>query len=337
VASFDKRTTGWRARVVLADGRRVSRTFDTKAQAKAWAEDLEAGIVAAPGVKNQTLGAAMRRFTQEVSPRHRGHRWQSLRLEKLARDPIADVPVADLQRATLADWRERQLASGLAPASVAREMTLLRQVLRAARVDWGWLTHDPMHELRQPGGHVVRDRRVSDDELWRMRVALGWPEDVPPTSMSQQVALMALLAVETAMRSGELCTLTWGQLHLGERWLRLDKTKNGDSRDVPLSTRAVELMQLLRPDHFRGATKMVDPAAPVFTVSSATRDALWRKARDSAQIEGLRFHDLRHEAVTRLARKLDVLDLSRMTGHRDLKMLRRYYNPAAAEIARRLG
>lgn len=75
----------------------------------------------------------------------------------------------------------------------------------------------------------------------------------------------------------------------------------------------------------------------VFGVSDALRDALWRKARKRAEIVGLTFHDLRHEATTRLARKLDVLDLSRMTGHRDLKSLRRYYNPAAEEIADRLG
>lgn len=337
MASYDRKGSGWRARVTMPDGRRVSRVFDTRAQAKAWAEDLEAGIVAAPGAKNRTLGAAMLRFSREVSPKNRGHRWEVVRLAKLSRDPIAEVPVSELQRSQLADWRDRNLAAGLKPASVAREMTLLRQVLRAARVDWGWLQHDPLHELRPPGKHGERDRRVTDEELWRMRVALGWPEDVPPVTLQQQTALMMLLAVETAMRAGEITGLTWGQIHLSERWLRLDATKNGDSRDVPLSSRAVELLRLMRPDHSAGGGKKVDGASPVFTVEPGSRDVLWRRARDAAQIEGLRFHDLRHEAITRLARKLDVLDLSRMTGHRDLKMLRRYYNPAAAEIARRLG
>jgi integrase len=321
----------------MSDGRRVSKSFDSRAQAKAWAEDLEAGIVPPPGAKKQTLGAAMLKFAREVSPKNRGHRWEVVRLLKLGRDPIAEVPVSELQRAQLADWRDRNLAAGLKPASVSREMTLLRQVLRAARVDWGWLQHDPLHELRPPGGHGERDRRVSDDELWRMRCALGWPEDVRPANRTQEIALMALLAVETAMRAGELSALTWGQVHLVERWLRIPISKNGSGRDVPLSSRAVELLKLMRPNHSVGSNKMVDGSAPVFTVPPASRDTLWRRAREAAQIEGLRFHDLRHEAITRLARKLDVLDLSRMTGHRDLKMLRRYYNPAAAEIARRLG
>lgn len=228
----------------------------------------------------------------------------------------------------VAGWRDDALASGLKPASVAREMSLLKSVFRAARVDWGWMQDDPMEDVRTPAKHAARDRRVSDDELWRMRCALGWPEDVRPATLSAEVALMALLAVETAMRSGEMCGLTWGQVHLSERWLRLDLTKNGTARDVPLSARAVELIQLLPKGR---------KADPLFTVSDASRDALWRKARKAAGIDDLHFHDLRHEAVTRLARKLDVLDLARMTGHQDLRMLRRYYNPAAAEIARRLG
>lgn len=127
----------------------------------------------------------------------------------------------------------------VAPASVAREMNLLKSVLRYARTELEWIRADPMADIRRPGGHRARDRRVSDDELERMRLALGWVADVPPANASQRIAVMMLVAVETAMRSGELCSLTW--------------------------------------------------------------------------------------------------DLSRMSGHRDLKSLRRYYNPAAEEIAERLG
>lgn len=96
-----------------------------------------------------------------------------------------------------------------------------------------------------------------------------------------------------------------------------------------------ELTERKAPDHLR--TTKLGRGESVFGVSDALRDALWRKARKRAEIVGLTFHDLRHEATTRLARKLDVLDLSRMTGHRDLKSLRMYYNPAAEEIADRLG
>lgn len=207
----------------------------------------------------------------------------------------------------------------VAPASVAREMNLLKSVLRYARTELEWIRADPMADIRRPGGHRARDRRVSDDELERMRLALGWVADVPPANASQRIAVMMLVAVETAMRSGELCSLTWDQVQA--KFVRLDKTKNGDAREVPLSRRARALLDLLPRD---GAT--------VFGVSDALRDALWRKARARAEIVGMTFHDLRHEAVTRLARKLDVLDLSRMSGHRDLVSLQwfRVFAPDAA-------
>jgi len=101
--------------------------------------------------------------------------------------------------------------------------------------------------------------------------------------------------------------------------------KNGDEREVPLSKEAVRLLQCMRP--FKD---------PVFRLTDEVRDVLFREARDRAGIVGLTFHDTRHEATTRLARKLDVLDLARMLGHRDVKSLLIYYNATAQEIAGRL-
>ncbi|NPW19253.1 tyrosine-type recombinase/integrase [Pseudomonas aeruginosa] len=113
------------------------------------------------------------------------------------------------------------------------------------------------------------------------------------------------------------------------RYVELDKTKNGDARKVPLSSRAVTLFQVL-----------VDAAGKrqnLFTLTSGSADTLFRKVRDRQKIDGLNFHDTRHEATTRLARKLDVLDLARMTGHRDPRSLMVYYNATATEVASRLG
>jgi integrase len=98
-------------------------------------------------------------------------------------------------------------------------------------------------------------------------------------------------------------------------------TKNGQSRDVPLSARALEIW------------KMVPEG---FGLNAPILDALFRKAKKNAGIEGLTFHDTRHEAITRLAQKLDVLDLARMVGHTNVKQLLTYYNPTAEDIASRL-
>lgn len=206
-----------------------------------------------------------------------------------------------------------------------REWNLLRQVFEAARRDWGWIRGNPMDDVRQPADGKPRDRRVSDDEADRICLALGYTGGMP-IGKSQRIAVMFRVAIETAMRSGELCKLRWSCTHLKRRFVEVRETKNGSDRDVPLSTRAVELLELLPRE-----TDLV------FAVDSDSRDALFRKAMARTKIQDMTFHDTRHEAITRLARKLDILDLSRMTGHRDLKMLRRYYNPTAEEIAGRLG
>ena len=205
-------------------------------------------------------------------------------------------------------------------------MNLLRSVFAVAITEWGWLDRDPSQGIKRPGGHVKRSRRVSEEEIGKLRAALGWPDDVTPTTVSQRIAAAMIWSIETAMRAGETCSLTWDQVDEVGRYARLTKTKNGDARDVPLSTRAIEILALL------------PRSGPlVFDVDPGTRDALFRRAKQAAGIADLHWHDLRHEAATRLARKLDVLDLARMTGHRDPKSLLTYYNPTAAEIAKRLG
>ncbi|MGE8450918.1 MAG: tyrosine-type recombinase/integrase, partial [Pseudomonadales bacterium] len=104
----------------------------------------------------------------------------------------------------------------------------------------------------------------------------------------------------------------------------LPLTKNGGARDVPLSSRAIELLELL---------PTVEAGEPLFNLSDKSRDALFRKGRDRSGLKNLTFHDTRHEAITRLAKKLQPLALARMTGHTDLNELMTYYNESAAEIA----
>lgn len=140
-----------------------------------------------------------------------------------------------------------------------------------------------------------------------------------------QVATGFLLALETAMRAGEVFSLEWGRVNIPQRYVTLHMTKNGTSRHVPLSTRAVELLNA-----------MPKVSGSVFGVKAASADTLFRKARKRAGLSGFVFHDTRHVACTRLAKKLHVLDLARMIGHKDIKMLMRYYNESATEIAKRL-
>ena len=130
------------------------------------------------------------------------------------------------------------------------------------------------------------------------------------------------LAIETGMRLSELCGMTWQ--HVYDHHIHIPLTKNGDPRDVPLSTAAKALLSE------RGAGR-------VFRISAGTAGVYWRDACKQLGIKNLHFHDLRHEAATRMASRLTVLELAAVLGHRDLKSLQRYYNPTPQELSAKLG
>lgn len=331
MASFRKRSGGWRAEVAKR-GLRESQTFPTKAQAQAWATQREAEILAGvPGHSSgvsSSLSDALKRYKLEVSPSKAGRRWEEVRLDKLGNDLVfVGERIGDVTADQIAEWRDIRLKVVASP-TVRREMTLLSSVFEIAKREWRWCKANPVREVKRPGNGRPRDRRIQSDEEHRLLTRLGYVEGVRPETLQQELAYAFLLAIETAMRQGEILGLTKATTHLEQRYVRLDATKNGDSRNVPLSLRAVDLLQML-----------IDAAADrpaLFRLKSASADAMFRKVRNELEIQDLHFHDTRHEATTRLARKLDVLDLARMTGHRDPRSLMVYYNATATEVAGRL-
>ena len=168
-----------------------------------------------------------------------------------------------------------------------------------------------------------RDRLILPHEVEAICGQLGYMDGIPIETLQQQIAAGFLLALETAMRAGEIFGLEWQRVQLRRRFVRLADSKNGDGRDVPLSARAVQLLEMM---------KGVDRDR-VFTVDSQVASTLFRRARVRAKIGDLTFHDSRHDAITRLARKLPVMDLARMVGHRDIRSLMIYYNATAESIA----
>lgn len=162
---------------------------------------------------------------------------------------------------------------------------------------------------------------------------------------NDQVSCAFLLALETGMRAGAILSLTWGNVDLERRTATLPKTKNGDSRQVPLSNLAVNIFANMSNgvlDASVGNLVRPDPSAKPFTVTSKSLDVLFRRARDAAvhacpSIATCRFHDARSEAISRLSKRLDVLELARMVGHRDLKSLMSYFRVSAEDLAKKLG
>lgn len=239
-------------------------------------------------------------------------------------DPVARVALSDLSEKDIAGWRDRRLAS-VSDASVRREWNILSAACTVAVNEWKWLDAHPMKTVKRPAVSESRDRLFSCEEIDAITSMLGWDDGIVPDTTSARVGHALMFAIETGMRCGEICALEWRDVSGSVADVRQGKTRAA-TRRVPLSGYAQSLLKQLE-----GIT-----STSVFGLSASQVDALFRKARDRAGADNLHFHDSRATAITRLAKKLDILSLARMVGHRDLKMLQIYYRESAEDIALRL-
>jgi integrase len=261
----------------------------------------------------------LQRYAADVSPGKRGGRWEVIRLKAFGKKPLDAFvahPVGQIAENHVAAWRDRRLKS-VGPATVRREMNLLAAVFELARREWKWVRSNPFRDVRKPTEPPARRRGVKDSELSALKARAE-------TEAEREVILGFELGIETGMRAGEMWGL--GPEQITGSVAHLEQTKNGDERDVALSPRAVEIVTGL----------LADDRPQLFTISNAVRDVLFRRLRDAAGLPDLHFHDSRSEAVSRLSKRLDVLELAEQIGHRDLNSLQSYYRQPASERALRL-
>jgi len=334
MASFKKisRQTGsaWRVQVCV-HGERDSGIFSTKAEAQAWAAERETELRKGKTQLDDThtVSDAFRRYEKEVSVHKRGKRWEIIRMNALSEHLIrgrtfGSLRLIDVTPAVLGAWRDSRMTGpcAVSGSTVNRDLNLLSHVFTTARREWGWIVENPCSNVRRPKNAPPRERRISEDEIERITLALGF-DQVAVRTPGQAVAVAFLFAIETAMRAGEICNLR--PRDISGPVAHLPLTKNGRKRDVPLSARARELLSLLP-----------NGSPTLFGLSAGSLGTLFRKATQRAMIEGLTFHDTRHEAITRLASKLSVLELARMVGHTNLNELQTYYNESAENLAQKL-
>jgi integrase len=328
MASFTKRGRRWQAQV-CANGQRRANSFATKREAQAWAAETETELrrPAADVIADKTLGELLERYGREVSPTKRGgDRREQLFIQSFLRDEFSQVKLSDLSPAVIADWRDRRLRS-VSGSTVQREMNILSHACNVARKEWGWLAISPMTDVSRPRHNPARSRLPTQDEIERMMFALGYERDELPVRKMARVGWAFLFALETAMRAGEIVAMTWDDV--SENTVHIPKTKNAHPRDVPLSPEANRLLDQLKP--------LADEQDAVLGVASGSLDVLWRKARKAALVDGLHFHDSRRAALTKMAKVFSVMELARISGHRDLRILQNvYYAPDMDELAKKL-
>lgn len=273
--------------------------------------------------RRTTFRDVIERYLREVAPCKRGGPIEEFQLRRIRRHPIVDKAVRRLTPAHLGAYRDQRLTE-VRPGTVRKELGIVTVALERARREWGLIKVNPMRDVRLPPMPRPRTRRLEARHQEHDRLLAA-------CSASPEPLLMPIveLAIETAMRRGELLALDWARVDLDRRTALLPETKNGHPRVVPLSSKAVAVLDGL-------GTRA---SGPVFAGLSADRvKGTFRRAARLAGLEDFRFHDLRHEATTRLfERGLAMMEVASITGHRDPRKLRGYTHLQAEALAKKLG
>ncbi|WP_144156579.1 tyrosine-type recombinase/integrase [Paraburkholderia sp. BCC1885] len=332
MASITPHKNGWRAQVYVS-GIRDSRILRTQREAKAWASareiELQAQKTQSPGDRH-TVAEMLRKYGEDVSPQKQGSRSEFLRLEAFITDfpKLAALKLSEFKTPQLVEWRDARLKV-VKSSSVVRDVNLIRNAFTIARQEWHWMEHNPFEGFRVPQEGPPRTRRVDPwKEVRPLCRHLKYRTGHAPATKSQEVALAFMIGLRTAMRAGEILSLGKASLDLKKRTATVHHKMEyltGRPRVIPLSKHAVRLL------------KPIADREQCFTVTSASLDALFRKARDQLKFVDMHFHDTRAEALTRMARKVDVMTLAKISGHKDLRILQEvYYRESAEDIAARL-
>jgi integrase len=326
MASIRNRCGKWQARVkkgaILAE-----KSFLNKRDATRWALTVEAqmerGEYQPPTTKATeavpvTLNDILTRYDLEVSPQHRSLT-SSYNIRILKRT-LGETAIAKFNAQAIAHWRDEQLKS-VKPPTVARQLNTLSAILNHARKEWCYSVANPIADIKRPAQSQSRTRRLAVGEEQRLIDALEC-----------HYARVVRFALATGMRRGEVLSLTWQNIDMTARVAVLPITKNGDARRVPLSSAALKVLEEARSEPIQSIKGVV------FDIHSVAMDKAWRRACSKVGIADLHFHDLRHEAVSRLFELgLNPMEVASISGHKTLSMLQRYTHLKAEDLARKLG
>jgi integrase len=288
-----------------------------------------------------TLGKALDKYEEKVTVKKRSAPSERSVLHIIRQDAgdLLDASLADITATQLAHLRD-SWERAVAASTVRRRLALISHLYVVARKDWGVPgLSNPVQDVRQPQVNDARERRISEAELKAICAA----------TESRELANFLRLALATTMRRGEMNALRWEDVNLRDRtaWLPAAVTKGSKGRFVPLSSAAIAVIKGIRPKargplfHFdphtytRAWRRAVNRARAAYVADCATRGA----DPDPNFLVDLRLHDLRHEGASRYAEKkgFSTIELAAITGHKDLRMLKRYTHPDAKALAKRMG
>ncbi len=336
MATFRKRPgpggrTAWQAQIIRRGHERQYKTFDTKAEAEAWARQIEGemdrGVFTSRAeAEATTLAEALERYAREVVSGKKSKGEISI-VRWWASSALGGRSMASIRGKDIADAIKIKAESGASPKTILIYIATLRHMFNIAAREWGMESlRNPVDLVRKPRLPSGRNRRLVGDEQARLMAAAE--------AYGGEIRSLIIWAIETAMRRGEIAAMRWEHLDRQARVLLIPETKTGVPREVPLSRAA---MAILEEKSTRCSTPGLTNQGLIWSLRAESMSQAFKRVCKAAGIEGLTFHDLRHEAASRLSeKKFSPLEVAAITGHKTMQMVKRYSHFRAKDFVGRL-
>lgn len=326
MATIRKHRQKWQVQVRRLGHPPLSRSFILRSDAQAWARQVETkqdrgdSLPDLRELKKTTLSDLLERYRTTITIGKRSGKVEAIRLACMQRSPLGKLTLAAASPDRFAMYRDQRLAK-VAPATVRKELALLRHVFRVARQEWQLpIEKNPIADLKMPSHGRARTRRIEDGEVERLQAAI---DRLRNTLMRAVIRF----AIATGMRRGEILKLRLEHIDALRRTLHIPEAKNGHPRTIPLTGIALRILNEVQPN----------ADGYMFPVSPNSVRLAWERVRRNARLSDMHFHDLRHEAISRFFEKgLSVPEVALISGHRDVRMLFRYTHLKAEDVAAKL-
>jgi len=323
VATYRKRCGKWQAIIRHKNIGTQARTFAKKSSAVKWGLEqekrLDNGTFGQVLPSEITLRQLLTRYAQEITPKKRGAETEQRRLKRLIRDGVSDLKLAQLTNMTLASFRDRRLLDGTRACQY--DIVLIRHCIKIARNEWGLqLDTNPADKISLPPAGKPRVRRLRDSEWEQLQEASN-------LTRNPHIWPVICFALHSGMRRGEILSLQWADINFEKKLASLALTKNGADREVPLTPEALRVL-----DNQQGSGY-----EQPFPISENAFRLAWARLKHRSGIKDFKFHDLRHEAISRFFELgLSIPEVALISGHKDPRMLFRYTHLKAAELSEKL-
>ena len=292
------------------------KTFIKKSDAIIWARKVESEIER--GIFENTTKAKLTAFSKVLDEYYKSCQTRQLKALKFIKSHsriinqhIGDVKLSDITSECLAQYRDLRLES-VSPATTKLELGIVMRAIKHMVDEKGFYLVS-LPKVSYPKVSNARDRRVSDHEIERLTAVIS----------NCEVRVAIGLALETGMRRSELVNIQWQHINWATATIYIPVTKTNSPREVPLTAKASALLRSMA----------IKDIGQLFTIKADSISQSFQRACVKVGITNLKFHDLRHEATTRLFELgLNVIEVGTITGHKDLKMLNRYTHLSAEKL-----